>query len=352
MPVTRSSSALRSTSTANAIASTPQPAPPTEPKRKPSQAVAASVSKKPKQTHAIGPETLRFPPLPSVPCKAKQSAFKLEDANAHLIAVDPRFAKLFDQLVCKPFQPDQFETNPNPFESLCKSILGQQVSWLAARSITHKFIRLFFPELPEKADAIITTPKPFPSPAQVSACSIDRLRSAGASQRKAEYLLDLSARFVDGRLSSEKLLEMNPDQIMEELCAVRGIGRWTVEMFLIFTIKHPDILPCSDLGIQKGLLRWYTSTLPPPSPKKKQTPKTPEPEGEVKVLWTQLPAPNLPSGSSLTMATMKARLVKPIKVGLYLTPKEMEELTEPWKPFRSIAVWYLWSLTDSLAAPL
>lgn len=97
-------------------------------------------TKKRKQTHPIEPQNR---PSTARPTKAKQSAFKLEDANAHLIAVDARFASLFDRLVCKPFQSAQLEVTPDPFESLCKSILGQQVSWLAARSITHKFVRLY-----------------------------------------------------------------------------------------------------------------------------------------------------------------------------------------------------------------
>lgn len=102
----------------------------------------------------------------------------------------------------------------------------------------------------------------FPTPSQVSSCPIETLRSAGLSQRKAEYIKDLSTRFVDGRLSSEKLIEMTDEQVMEALIQVRGIGRWTVEMFMIFTLRRQDVLPCGDLGIQKGLVRWWTQVNP------------------------------------------------------------------------------------------
>lgn len=107
-------------------------------------------------------------------------------------------------------------------------------------------------------------------------------------------------------------------------------------VFLIFTVKHPDILPYSDLGIQKGLLRWYTSTVSTGSPKKTKKKTDPKSEQEkliteeaqstsqpTHVHWTQLPPPHLPKGCSLTMNSMRARLAKPLKAGLYLTPKEM-----------------------------
>jgi DNA-3-methyladenine glycosylase II len=188
-----------------------------------------------------------------------QLSFDYEAAKRHLIAADARFGPMMDALKCKPFQ-DQADLNP--FRALCSSILGQQISWLAARSITHKFIRLVaFPDLPEKPDPNSMTTS-FPTPLQVSNTSIEVLRSAGLSQRKAEYIKDLSARFVDGRLSSEKLIEMTDEQVMDALIQVRGIGRWTVEMFMIFTLRRQDVLPCGDLGIQKGLVRWWTQVNP------------------------------------------------------------------------------------------
>ncbi|KAH9820162.1 DNA glycosylase [Melampsora americana] len=327
-------------------------------------------TKKAKYNHSIKPIKTSLSQISSDhQDKVQIDSFDLEEAKAHLIKVDERFKLLFETLPCKPFEASELKNKPEPFQSLCKSILGQQVSWSAAKSITHKFIRLFFPDLPEKADDLDPSNSSFPTPSQVSKCSIERLRSSGASQRKAEYLLDLSNRFVNGQLSSQRLLNMNPDEIMNELCAVRGIGRWTVEMFLIFTIKHPNILPVSDLGIQKGLLRWYTNTISINSPKKptsklkksnlnelneeNQISSNPITNSSSKTVlsWNQLDPPPLPNSSTFKSSSLKTRLTKPIKPGLYLTPNEMEELTESWKPFRSIAIWYLWSLTDPLAAP-
>lgn len=121
---------------------------------------------------------------------------------------------------CKPFQGEQKEPF-NPFRSLVTSLLGQQISWLAARSITHKFVRLFFPHLPEKLPpAGSTEPKletPFPTPHQVLDLP-DRtaaLRGAGLSGRKVEYVVELAERFADGRLEAKKLWAMNDDELME-----------------------------------------------------------------------------------------------------------------------------------------
>jgi DNA-3-methyladenine glycosylase II len=186
-------------------------------------------------------------------------AFNLDEAKEHLRKADSRFHALFERLPCKPFEED---TDLNPFRALCSSILGQQISWLAARSITHKFIRLVaFPELPEKPGPTGMTTL-FPTPKQVANADMATLRSAGLSQRKAEYVQDLATRFADGRLSAEGLLAMTDEEVMKALTEVRGIGKWTVEMFMIFTLRRPDVLPHGDLGIQKGLVRWWTQVNP------------------------------------------------------------------------------------------
>ncbi|CAH7688993.1 DNA glycosylase [Phakopsora pachyrhizi] len=276
--------------------------------------------------------------------------FSITDARAHLLRVDPRFETLFDRLSARPFDLDsQDDTaakpSPNSFKSLCYSIFGQQVSAQASRAIIYRFIRLFNPELDEKLDPMRSTSSfPFPTPSQVIKMPTDRLRSAGLSQRKTEYIVDLASRFSDGRLSNDSLLAMDKESVIDELCAVRGIGRWTVDMFLIFTAINPDILPCADLSIQKAMLRWYTSTPLPSSPKKKNS--TPVSPLSGSVSWTDMPAPPIPPGCLLSLSTLKSRLEKPLKPGLYLTPKEMEQLAEPWKPYRSIPICYFWSMTD------
>ncbi|KAI6046168.1 DNA glycosylase [Pisolithus marmoratus] len=183
--------------------------------------------------------------------------FSFEDAKTHLINVDPRFAELFGRLKCKPFEHLE---QLHPFRSLVQSILAQQISWLAARSITHKFLRLYDPSLPEKPTDFSHDKSPqsfFPTPHQVANTDITILKSAGLSTRKAEYVKDLATRFADGRLSVPKLLNANDEELVQMLTEVRGIGKWTADMFAIFTLRRPNILPVGDLGIQRGMLRWF-----------------------------------------------------------------------------------------------
>ncbi|KAH7888820.1 DNA glycosylase [Phlebopus sp. FC_14] len=183
--------------------------------------------------------------------------FSFEDAKAHLVNVDSRFAGLFARLKCKPFE---YLEQAHPFRALVMSILGQQISWLAARSIIHKFIRLYDQSLPEKpADYSHTKSATsfFPTPYQVANTEIVTLKTAGLSTRKAEYVKDLAARFADGRLSTSKLFAASDEELAEMLIEVRGIGRWTVDMFAIFTLRRPNVLPVGDLGVQRGMVRWF-----------------------------------------------------------------------------------------------
>ncbi|BGP57532.1 hypothetical protein JCM8202v2_005176 [Rhodotorula sphaerocarpa] len=356
--------------------------------------------------------------------------FRFEDAKEHLEKVDPRWGAVIEQLP---------QTEPfNPFRSLVTSLLGQQISWLAARSITHKFVRLFYPNLPEKLPpAGSSGPKletPFPTPHQVLELEdrFSTLRSAGLSGRKVEYVVELAERFADGRLDAKKLWSMNDDELMETLVAVRGIGRWTVEMFLIFAAKRPDVLPCGDLGIQKNLCKWFCqdpAAAPSIHPRKlaaasptklassasadhrsaSESPSKPKREesGTEEVLDAPATVPSerahdgegagigklaalggaaveqelvvdldrpaedapamkkeeeddkeekasrLPETSNnLTPAILRSRLNgKKLKGNIYMTPQEMEEMTAAWSPYRSVACWYLWSLSDGTGDP-
>lgn len=365
--------------------------------------------------------------------------FSLEDAKNHLIQADYRFGDVFSQLPCKPFETVE---GIHPFRTLCSSILAQQISWLAARSIEHKFLRLFFPELPEKPDEQYwskTRQEVFPTAYQVATMDLATLRTAGLSGRKAEYVRDLATRFADGRLTNQKLLDANDEELFDLLTAVYGIGKWTVEMFAIFSLRRPDILPVGDLGVQRGLLRWVLSLHEPEfrievSPKKppapaadkrkakgsKATPAkskklakgaptsadmdsdqegepaadelptlngrlrrvptppedalsslpaaaastaTPGPVGlpsrppppltpSVTKMLSRAPdappPPPLPAG--LTINSLRSRLNGKNKVkGAIMTPREMEELTESWRPYRSIGVYYMWRLAEEKA---
>ncbi|KAL1748677.1 DNA glycosylase [Schizophyllum fasciatum] len=337
--------------------------------------------------------------------------FDYAKAKRHLIAADSRFEELFKRLPCKPYE--HLET-VHPFR-------GQQISWLAARSINHRFRRLYDPSLPEKPAKDTDNRDPgisFPTPAQVANTAIPTLRSAGLSQRKAEYIQDLARRFADGSLSTDKLLSADDEQLAEMLIAVKGIGRLAVDMFAMFSLRRPNILPVGDLGVQRGLARWVlalhsekdpvgispqklsaqdreaqdqtsaklasatSSSQAKPKPKDKDAlpdvasmlapkessvlPAEGGPDGVSaededsgllpppftpsvnKVLARDPddgPPPPLPAG--LSVPELRTRLTGKKKVkGALLTPAEMEHMTEAWKPYRSLGVYYMWSLAE------
>lgn len=132
----------------------------------------------------------------------------------------------------------------DPFESLVKSIVYQQISGKAAESILNKFLKLY----PNKK---------FPTPSDVLKTRIPKLRSAGLSNQKATYIKDLALKFEEGQVSPKHFAQMSDEEIITHLIRVKGIGRWTAHMFLMFTLKRPDILPTGDLGIQKGFQKLF-----------------------------------------------------------------------------------------------
>ncbi|EIW63531.1 DNA glycosylase [Trametes versicolor FP-101664 SS1] len=213
------------------------------------------------KTSPAAPNTAVPTPIPNAEGEELVPAvltFSFEEARRHLVRVDPRFEDVFRRVKCRPFEHLE---RVDPFRTLAHSILGQQISWKAAASITHKFVRLFDPSLPESiADSKSNF---FPSAHQVITKDIATLRSAGLSGRKAEYVLDLAGRFADGRLSTRKLLLADDEELYKMLIEVRGIGR-VIDMFAMFSLRRPDILPVGkssrwDLGVQKGMLRWFVS---------------------------------------------------------------------------------------------
>jgi len=131
----------------------------------------------------------------------------------------------------------------NPFHSLIRSIVYQQVSGKAAASILKKFKGLFDDK--------------FPTPEMVLAMPENKLRTAGLSGQKARYIRDLAEKFHDKTIEPRKFPRMSNDEIIEHLTRVKGIVVWTAHMFLLFTLKRPDILPTLDLGIRKGFQVVY-----------------------------------------------------------------------------------------------
>ncbi|KAI0743612.1 DNA glycosylase [Daedaleopsis nitida] len=256
------------TKTNNKRKTTAASATPKEPAKKKARATKGS-----SETAKTAVDTSVAPPRPTPPAAAVAPVttadgqelvpavltFSFEEAKQHLIGVDPRFEDVFRRVKCKPFEHLE---RLDPFRTLAHSILGQQISWKAAAAITLKFRRLFDPSISDSPDRPSDF---FPSAHQVITKDIATLRTAGLSGRKAEYILDLAVRFADGRLSTRKLLEADDEELYRILTEVRGIGV-VVHMFAIFSLRRPDILPVGDLGVQKGMLRWFISLHSPSMP--------------------------------------------------------------------------------------
>ncbi|KAJ6030217.1 uncharacterized protein N7446_000722 [Penicillium canescens] len=234
----------------------------------------------------------------------------LEKATAHLIATDPRLAPVIAQHPCPLFSPAGLTEEIDPFNSLASSIIGQQVSGAAANSIRNKFIALF--DLVgggNVGDGAGSRHATFPMPEQVVKVDIPTLRTAGLSQRKAEYILGLAEKFVNGELGARMLARASDEELFERLIAVRGLGKWSVEMFACFALKRIDVFSTGDLGVQRGC------------------------------------------------ATFVGRDVSKIKGKgggkfKYMSEKDMLELAAKFAPYRSLFMWYMWRIENVNVAVL
>ena len=155
---------------------------------------------------------------------------------------DKRFARLI-----KKHGPPQtsryFPTASGIFHALLRSIIYQQISGSAARSIHARFIALF--------------PRKTPTPKGLLEIPTQTLRSVGLSKQKVVYMRDVAQKFSNGSLKHRKFPHMTSAEIIEHLCEIKGVGEWTAHMLLIFTLNRPDILPTGDLGIKKGFQIMY-----------------------------------------------------------------------------------------------
>jgi DNA-3-methyladenine glycosylase II len=192
--------------------------------------------------------------------RAKRALAKSDPVLAGIIRSRPRIA-----LQCRG----------DPFLTLVRAIVSQQISVKAAASIWNRVL-LVAPEM---------------RPEQILAVAHRHLCGCGLSQRKAEYIADLARHFADGRLHVEAWPAMDDEAIIAELIEVRGIGRWTAEMFLIFNLLRPDVLPLDDLGLQKAICLHYFK-------------------------------------------------------GRTRSREAMRRLARAWAPWRSVATWYLWRSLD------
>ncbi len=171
----------------------------------------------------------------------------IASATEYLAARDPILAA-----VIAAIGPCPLTQHTEYYQALVDSILGQQLSVKAAAAIRSRFIALY--------DGA------YPSPEIICNTSIEKLRSAGLSRSKAAYIQDLATHILDGRIDFSHIEHKDNNSIMRELIAVKGIGEWTVHMFLIFCMGRLDVLPVGDLGIRTGIMRLYgLATLPTPT---------------------------------------------------------------------------------------
>jgi DNA-3-methyladenine glycosylase II len=174
-----------------------------------------------------------------------------EVAHRHLTQADPQLGDLIARVGEFTMQP---RLTHSLFVTLLRSIVYQQLSGRAAATILGRVVRL-------------SAPRRFPTPRDLLQLPPERLRQAGLSTAKTAAVRDLAARTLDGTVPSlARIRRMEDEEIIERLTEVRGIGRWTVEMLLIFRLGRPDVLPVGDLGVRKGFARVFRKgKLPEPS---------------------------------------------------------------------------------------
>ncbi|KAJ5095307.1 DNA glycosylase [Penicillium argentinense] len=222
----------------------------------------------------------------------------LEQGLAHLIATDPRLRPVIEAHPCPLFSPTGLAEQIDPFNSLTSSIIGQQVSGAAAKSIRNKFLALFNLTDPEGI-----AHSRFPTPETVARCEIATLRTAGLSQRKAEYIQGLAKKFAEGELSARILATASDEELVERLTAVRGLGKWSVEMFAVFALKRIDVFSTGDLGVQRGCAAFL--------------------------------------GKDVNK--LKAKGGGKFK---YMAEQDMLELAAKFAPYRSLFMWYMWRIEN------
>ena len=221
------------------------------------------------------------------------------EAVAALSAADPKLAKLIAK--AGPFTL-RLPTQQSPFEALTQSIIYQQLHGKAAASI-HAKLLASFSELADPRPGINHAP---PSPQHLLDAPNEQLRAAGLSHNKALALRDLAAKTLDGTVPTLAVIRrMSDEAIIEHLTQVRGIGKWTVEMMLIFRLGRPNVLPTTDYGIRKGFSLTYLGLKP-------TTKVTPD---------------------------------------LLATTAQMEKRAKKWQPWSSVASWYMWRACDLAAKP-
>lgn len=201
-----------------------------------------------------------------------------DKAAAHLARVEGRLATVIERV-----GPCTLAPRRDYFVALCKAIFSQQLSTVVAATLFNRFRDQF--------------PGRRPTPAGVLAAmqnDPEFVRKCGLSRAKTVYLKDLAEKFASNQIPTRKLVRMADEEVIQSLVAVKGVGRWTAEMFLMFVLNRPDVLPVDDLGLRVGVQEIFGMAARP-------------------------------------------------------APKEVVALAEPWRPYRSIATWYIWRRNAGIA---
>ena len=243
--------------------------------------------------------------MPSKSATTKDLVKQSEKAMKHLAKVDPKLADLIKEV--GPFTLEIAHLQSS-FEALARSIVYQQLAGAAASSIFNR-VRTLVSE------------HSFPTPDELLALPEETLRAAGLSRSKMLALLDLAEKTKAGSVPSPEQMESMTDaEIVAALTSIRGIGPWTVEMLLIFRLGRLDVMPSTDYGVRKGFALTYGR---PKSAAKKLIKKP----------------------LAIKASSPKEKTVKKPADDLP-TPKEVTEYAEIWRPYRSIASWYMWRAID------
>lgn len=174
--------------------------------------------------------------------KVRTRSGRLKQAVRHLRKVDPVMRQVIGHV-----GPCTLKCERDRFWMLVRSIISQQISTAAARTVRDRVVTLV------ESDSGLKRV----TPASLLALGVDQLRTAGCSQRKAEYMLDLADKVESGEVQLSTIGRLSNEEIIELLIRVRGIGRWTAEMFLMFSLGRLDVFPVDDLGVRNGILKLY-----------------------------------------------------------------------------------------------
>ncbi|MBO4120159.1 DNA-3-methyladenine glycosylase 2 family protein [Cupriavidus gilardii] len=256
---------------AGGTAASSAPSAPTAPK---SRSVTKADGKPTLKTARAGktlPEAAAIP-LPVETVEGAVRPAYWDEACADLMKRDRILRKMIPT-----YGPAHLVSRGDPFVTLARSIVGQQISVKAAQSVWER-LAAACPKL---------------TPAQLLRAGVDKLAACGLSRRKAEYIVDLAEHFKAGRVHVDKWAEMDDEAVIAELTQIRGIGRWTAEMFLMFNLMRPNVLPLDDIGLINAISANYFSGEP-------------------------------------------------------VTRSEAREVAANWEPWRTVATWYMWRSLDPL----